>query len=360
MTIQNIPVYVLLLVAGCAMADAPNSLKQSAEQPPLPQALSNNAVVSVQTDDNEYLVSFAGLGEGRTHADTRDVTWVFSSQSGEWRKADPVPGGVGRLASVAASVGGVAYVFGGYTVKEDGSEVSTPWVHAFDPVNGTFVERASMPVPVDDAVAVTFEDRYIYLISGWHDFGNVNLVQRYDAQKNRWVQATPTPGPGVFGHAGGIVGNTIVYCDGVAIEPHEDRRRDFAAVRNCYRGFISEVDSRRIDWRTVDAHPGAPRYRMAAAGVASMNAVLFIGGSDNPYNYNGIGYNGEPSEPAVDALLFDVSSGDGRAIAVDGVATMDHRGLIRHGVTLVTIGGMEGGQKVSSRVYSYAPKKGEP
>ncbi len=349
-----------MLSFSCAMAADDSGLRQSSDLPSLPQAVTNNAVVSVKTHDNEYLVSFAGLGQGRTHADTLDVTWVFEGSAGEWREADAVPGGVGRLASVAASVGGMAYVFGGYSVEEDGSEVSMPWVHAFNPESGSFKERVAMPVPVDDAVAVTYLDRYIYLISGWHDFGNVNLVQRYDVKEDRWVQATPIPGPGVFGHAGGIVDNTIVYCDGVAVEPHEDRRRDFAATSNCYRGIINEEDSRRIDWRIVGTHPGVPRYRMAAAGVASMNGVLFIGGSDNPYNYSGIGYNGEPSEPTMDAMLFDVSSGEWLEIAVDGVATMDHRGLINHGDTLVTIGGMEGGQKVSSRIFSYAPKISEP
>ena len=355
MTIQNIFALILMLSVSGAVAGSADSLKQSGEHPPLPQAVSNNAVVSVIAEDRDYLVSFAGLGEGRTHADTLDVTWLFDAQTGEWRKAAPVPGGVGRLASVAAAVRGIAYVFGGYSVAEDGSETSTPWVYAFDPVSGTFEQRASMPVPVDDAVAVTFEDRFIYLISGWHDFGNVNLVQRYDAEANSWVQATPTPGPGVFGHAGGIVGNTIVYCDGVAIEPHEDRRRDFAAISNCYRGIINEEDSRRIDWRIIAAHPGLPRYRMAAAGVASMNGVLFIGGSDNPYNYNGIGYDGEPSEPANDALLFDVSTDAWKSLAVDGVATMDHRGLVSYDGALLTIGGMESEQAVSNRVYTYAP-----
>ena len=86
-----------------------------------------------------------------------------------------------------------------------------------------------------------------------------------------------------------------------------------------------------------------------------MNGVLFIGGSNNPYNYNGIGYDGEPSEPAIGALLFEVSSGEWKSIVVDGEATMDHRGLVSYGDVLATIGGMESGQTVISRVYTYAP-----
>jgi hypothetical protein len=260
---------------------------------------------------------------------------------------------VSRLASVAASADRRVYVFGGYTVDEDGTEVSTPWTHMFDPRKLVFEERAPMPIPVDDAVAVTFDDRYIYLVSGWHDLGNVNLVQRYDTRKDAWVQATPIPGPSVFGHAGGIVGNTIVYCDGVAIESHDDRPRDFVAVPDCYLGIIDDEDGRRIDWRSVDYHPGLPRYRMAAAGIPEVNGVLFIGGSDNPYNYNGIGYNGQPSEPAQGALLFDIDTQGWQVLEFEGEATMDHRGLVPLKGQWLTVGGMTSDQRVTDRVAAY-------
>ena len=47
---------------------------------------------------------------------------MFDSADEQWREAAPVPGGVGRLAATAVAVGELAYVFGGYTVAEDGSE----------------------------------------------------------------------------------------------------------------------------------------------------------------------------------------------------------------------------------------------
>lgn len=334
---------------------------ESRELPALPEPVSNNALVAINTPPGDFLVSFAGLGAGRQHGDTLATTWIYSEYAGEWVEGPPVPGGVGRLASTAAAAGPLAFVFGGYTVEEDGSEVSTPWVHAFDPLTRQFEERSPMPVPVDDAVAVTFEDRYIYLISGWHDSGNVNLVQRYDTVDDVWVQATPTPGPGVFGHSGGIVGNVIAYCDGVAIQPHSDRRRDFVATGDCLMGTIDPKDSRRIDWRTLPAHPGAPRYRMAAGGSKRLNAVVFVGGSDNPYNYNGIGYNGEPSGPSAGVLLFDLETGEWRSVDSGQAATMDHRALVQFGGGLVTAGGMLAGQKTTDRVIVYSiKKKGEP
>lgn len=319
--------------------------------PPLPIAVTNNAVVSVNAGNHDFVVSFSGLGTGRTHEDTSAATFVFDSL--EWREASPVPGGVGRLASVAAAADELAFVFGGYTVAEDGSEVSTPWVHAFGPRSGRFYERQPMPVPVDDAVAVSYDDRYIYLISGWHDLGNVNLVQLYDAHNDSWSQATPTPGRGVFGHAGGIVGKTIVYCDGVAIEAHTDRRRDFISNGECFAGTIDPENPRRIDWRTVGPHPGPPRYRMAAAGIEALGAVAFVGGSENPYNYNGIGYDGEPSRPVSDILVYDLETKSWSTRKHDALRSMDHRGLVEFDGDWLTVGGMLENQQVTDRVVGY-------
>lgn len=178
-------------------------------------------------------------------------------------------------------------------------------------------------------------------------------MQRYDVVTDTWVQATPIPGNAVFGHAGGIVGNRIVYCDGVAIQAFNDQSRDFVANDECYLGIIDGSLGRRIDWRRVSSHPGLPRYRMAAAGMESLNAVVFIGGSENPYNYDEIAYNGEPSEPAVGGLLFDLDSMSWRRLSFSGPATMDHRGLIPYGDRWLTVGGMLAGQEVTNKVIAY-------
>ncbi len=340
-------------VTTTALCEEQQDVFQTRMLDSLPMPVSNNAVAAVTVDQRQFVVSFLGIGPGKSFADTLSGTMVLDPESGQWNIAAPVPGGAGRLAAVAVSIGELAYVFGGYTVAEDGTEVSTPWTHTFDPVSGEFRERAAMLVPVDDAVAVTYDERYVYLISGWHDIGNVNLVQRYDIQTDTWVQATPTPGKAVFGHAGGIVGNRIVYCDGAAIRSHSDKSRDYAANGECFIGIIDEQDSRRIDWRTIDAHPGAPRYRMAAVGVAERQSVMFIGGTENPYNFNGIGYDGKPSEPASGALLFDVNSLKWQRIPISGTATMDHRGLVPYRDGWLTIGGMLSGQTVTDMVIRY-------
>ena len=349
-------VVALLFVLGAAIvADmATLDLDRDQSMPALPEPVTNNAVVALSAGGRDFLISFAGLGPGKSFDDTHAKTFVYDSAEGSWREADPVPGGVGRLASAAVAVGELAYVFGGYTVDEDGDEASMRWVHAFDPVTGQYAERQPMPVPVDDAIAVAYEDRYIYLVSGWHDFGNVNLVQRYDTVTDSWAQATPTPGRAVFGHAGGIVGHSIVYCDGVAIEPHDDRRRDFVSNAECFVGIIDPEEGRRIDWRTIEPHPGKPRYRMAASGMVDPAGVIFVGGSENPYNYDGIGYDGNASEPAEDALIYNVDSGDWQQIDISGPGTMDHRGLVFFEGGWVTVGGMVDDQQVTGEINHYS------
>jgi hypothetical protein len=125
------------------------------------------------------------------------------------------------------------------------------------------------------------------------------------------------------------------------------------ASDECFLGIIDEEDKRRIDWRRLEPHPGLPRYRMAAAGIDSLNAVLFIGGSENPYNYDGIGYDGEPSEPAADALLLDLSTLSWRVLPLSAPPTMDHRGLVPFDDRWLIVGGMLASQEVTGQVVGY-------
>ncbi len=333
-----------------------------AAQPPLPalpMAVSNNAVTAVHTDEGVYLLSFMGLGAGKTWRDTQAVGFQLRLGADDWEQISDVPGGVGRLAGVAVAVAGEAYVFGGYTVAEDHSERSIETVHAYDPARRRYRLRAPMPVPVDDAVALVYRDRYIYLVSGWHDLGNVNLVQMYDTETDRWVQATPFPGAPVFGHSGGMVGGTMVIADGVRVAVKDAGRRSFVMSNEAYIGRVSGDDPRRITWHVLPAHPGSARYRMAATGISAAGGlVVFAGGAENPYNYNGVGYDGVPAEPS-DALFgYSLAERRWRQLGRLPVASMDHRGLVpvERGDErrLVVIGGMRAGQTVTGEVLSFS------
>jgi N-acetylneuraminic acid mutarotase len=237
-----------------------------------PNALTNNAVTQIISNNKAYLISFSGLASGKDYRDVHNNTYIYDVNENKWSQGNPVPisqpigGLIGRLASVATSINDTAYIFGGYTVAKDHSEVSVPDVYAYNVDNDQYTKLASMPVPVDDSVALTYQNKFIYLISGWHNDGNVNLVQVYNTHTNTWQQATPFPGKAVFGHAGGIVDNTIVICDGVGVDVHENMRRSYAAENACYRGEISNRHPTKISWFKLKHPTGTSRYRMAANG----------------------------------------------------------------------------------------------
>jgi len=321
--------------------------------PALQKPVTNNATTLVATRQGDYLYSFLGLGSGKTWRDTRLAATVLNPGENSWTMLEPAPGLSGRLAATAVSADGAAWLFGGYTVAADGSEKSIPGVYRVHPGESKLKWVTDMPVAVEDAVILVFMDRYIYLVSGWHDLGNVNLVQMLDTKTMSWTQATPWPGKPVFGHSGGISENRILVCDGVMIRyPVNAASREFLPSSECWSGSIDENNSRRIQWQPIPSHPGAARYRMAATGDLNQR-VVFAGGTANPYNFDGIGYNGVPAEPENSVFSYSFKTGSWHLHGGLEVGTMDHRGLAFSNGWYYLVGGMQGQQRVVADVYRF-------
>lgn len=357
MTRLNLPLWAFLTLLINPIVYAATQTQLSA----IPVPVSNNGVVQVKVNSNWYWISFSGLGTNKGYQDVHNRTFAFDVSKNKWLEKSPVPiakpinGLVGRLASVATAIDETAYVFGGYTVAKDHSEVSVPDVYAYHVLSDKYQALAPMPVPVDDTIALPYNNRYIYLISGWHNDGNVNLVQVYDTKTDKWQQASPFPGKAVFGHAGGIVDNTILVCDGVRVDVHLNKRRSYAAETACYRGEIDSQTPHKIAWFKVEHPTGESRYRMAAKGIVSNTnnkEIVFIGGSNNPYNYNGIGYNGMPSEPSDQIWRYNIKAAQWLITTTD-TATMDHRALLELNGELFTLGGMGKKQQVLNTINRY-------
>lgn len=323
--------------------------------PPLPVPHSNNAVASVRVKGGARFYSFMGLTAGKTHADISKLAFEYDVKTRKWRKLPDVPVAQGRLASTAVGLGQQVYLFGGYTVAADGAEVSTPEVFAFDPRKNVYSRRAPMPVPVDDSVALPFNDRYIYLVSGWHAKDNVRLVQVYDTVEDRWFRATDWPGLAVFGHAGGISGNRIVIADGVTVLPGITGKGRFKLIGDAWQGEIDSRDPSNIVWTRLPPHPGVPLYRMASTGAPTSSQVVFAGGSEVAYNYSGDGYDGTPAIPSARAFGFDVMKNQWSELAARSAPTMDHRGLLEAGGTFYTIGGMDDRLQVIGDIVPFTP-----
>ncbi len=220
-----------------------------------------------------------------------------------------------------------------------------PDVAVYAPSADAWGRAAEMPVPVDDAVSGLWASSLVYLISGWHDDGNVADVQVFDPSIDVWTTATPIPGAPVFGHSGAIVGHDIVYVGGARVVEGTPR---FVVDGSAWRGRIDPTDPSRIGWEEIPPPPGPPLYR-AAAGAAA-GRVLLVGGTDNPYNYDGVGYDGEPSSPAHQLVSWEPGRGWVR-LRPPPVASMDHRNLAVARGHVFLVGGMTDGQHVSDRVW---------
>jgi len=321
--------------------------------PALPVAHANNAVAAMEVDGKRTLFSFAGLKAGKTWRDTSKQAFMFTEGDAAWQRLPDLPVGEGRLAATAEAVGGKVYYFGGYTVAEDGAEVSTPENFAFDPHTKTYTRIVDMPVPTDDAVSFVYKNRYIYLVSGWHNTGNIRDVQVYDTANDTWFNASEYPGSSVFGHAGGIVGNQFVIADGVAVVGKDEKgRRKFDTVNEGWMGTIDPDDPAKITYRRLPQLPGRGHYRMGGSGDETGSRVLFVGGTPNAYNYSGIGYNGEPSPPKAHVFAWDFTKDNWVAYQDKPTASMDHRGLVKWSGTWITIGGMVEGQALTGKVLT--------
>jgi N-acetylneuraminic acid mutarotase len=337
-----LPALIVLLITGAVFAQS--------RFDPLPAAVSNNAVAQVKAGKHSYIFSFMGIGARKTWDSVTNTSYALDEDTGKWTAINPVPGPAGRIAASAVGAHGEAFLFGGYTVDSQGGEITVPDVAIYEPISTRWYRGPDLPVRVDDSVAGVFHDRYIYLISGWSNHDAVNNVQMYDSEKDRWLVATPIPGTPVFAHAGAIVGDTIVYVDG-AHKTMIDNQPHYMASDECWMGKIDRHHPEQIQWSKLPPHPGTARFRIAAGGSEKDQKIYFSGGSDNPYSFNGIGYDGNPAEPSPVTFDFNLRTNQWETINEQTPdPTMDHRGMIVTSQGLVVIGGMGKGQLVTAKV----------
>jgi Kelch motif len=353
-------VFGFIFQTGNSLADKlTEQVDQSTVKSPLNlfSAVANNAVALAEVDGDNHLFSFAGLGPKKTYDAVMSKAFSVNMVTGESKPIASLPDNRGRLASIAATVNNRIYLFGGYTVAADHSEVSTPEVYRYDPDIDSYELVSKMPTPVDDSVALVYKNRYIYLVSGWHNTNNVDLVQVFDTKNNQWFSATNYPGNPVFGHAAGIVGNQLLVADGVKVVARVNGKNQYAASEQNWLGEIDPSNPALIQWQAIPKHPYPALYRMAAVGVPKKNLILFAGGSDNPYNFNGIGYDGNPSKPSDKVFGYNLETSQWQGFQPLEFPSMDHRGLLFDGQQFYIAGGMTKTQEVTGKIQSFMLSK---
>jgi N-acetylneuraminic acid mutarotase len=312
---------------------------------PLPTPLTNNAVAAVRINGQLLVYSLMGLGSQKGWNSITSASYALNLKYDKWTAIRPAPGS-GRLGTVAVGAAEQVFLFGGFVLDPSGLEQIIPDLSIYDPIGLRWHTGPDMPVPVRDAVAGAYRDRFIYVIGGLSKTGPTNQVQIYDAEEKKWLPGTPYPGAPVFGHAGAVAGDTIVYVDGAKKNPTAGGLA-YVASDECWMGKISHHDPRKIEWKKLPSHPGMARYRIAAGESEKEQRVYFAGGSDTVYDYTGIGLDGKMAEPSPVIFTLNLKSEAWETIKEDNPnPTMDHRGMIVTSDGLVVVGGMAKGQKV--------------
>ncbi len=339
---STVSLILLLSLARFALAADP-------KLPPLPEPVTDNAVASLKFRGHEMLFSLMGIGPAKTWDAITNAVYFLQPGADKWAPLHSVPGSVGRIAAAAVGARDHIFLFGGYAVDSRNLGRALPDVNVYDPVSEHWARGEDIPVAVGDAVIGVYRDRYIYLVGGRSSDGVVPNVQVYDGQKNKWAQATPLPGTAVFGHAGTIVDDTIIYLDGAS--KNSTANPLYIAADQCWMGKISHHDPNKIEWSKLPAHPGAARYRISAGGSEKDRKIYFSGGAANPYDSRGQGFDGKPSEPSPTTFAFNLRSGKWETVSENTPnPIMDQPTLLLTRAGLVILGGMEKGQQVTSKV----------
>jgi N-acetylneuraminic acid mutarotase len=329
MSMHKYYLFILFLVISCT------------EKLALHEPVTNNAVASLEKDGHTVFYSFYGLDSTKRASGVHNKIFRVDPATGESLSVGTLPD-LGRLASSASVINNKAYVVGGYAVFENGKEKSSDQLFIFHPETEEPTRGAALPIPIDDQVQGVWAGQLLYVISGWTDSLNTNAVQVYNPKDDQWQLATPMPdepGAKVFGGSGLIVGDTIYVLGGATFA------KFFPPSRSFYKGAIDPSNPLHITWLSSGEYPGEFRYRSAA--FLRDNKVVFAGGSNETYNYNGLSYSEKkPVEPNKTKLVYDPGTGRMKT-EPSSLQTMDLRGVVLDAQgNAFTFGGMSPNQKV--------------
>jgi N-acetylneuraminic acid mutarotase len=345
---KKLAIFLLLGLCAAALFAAEES-----KVPPMPAAVTNNAVASLKNGIEIY--SLMGIGNKKTWDDVSNKMYILRFKSGKWMEGRPVPGVAGRLGASAVGAKGQVFVFGGYVVDGQGNELTVGDVNSYVPEDHRWYRAADIPIPVDSAVIGVNHDRYVYLVGGRSKNGPINNVQVYDVEKNTWSDATPFPGAPVFGHAGGLSDDAIVFVDGAKKDPAGGNR--YLVSDECWMGKIDKKDPDKIVWSKLPPHPGPGRFGIVASGGEHEHRVLFSGGATNLHNYKFLDADGKPAEISPVTFAFDLHGNRWETLAEDTYdVRADSRGIVFTPLGPMILGGTLKNSAVSARVLDL-PKK---
>jgi len=338
-------------------------LIQATEIASMPTPTSNNAVVGGWANDTAYVYSFGGIDNTKIWSGINKKSFRYNTVTDIWDTIPDLPNTNAVIAAGASYVDSIIYIMGGYQVLSNGNEISSNIVNRFDPRTNTYLsDGAAIPIPIDDHVQAVWNDSLIYVITGWSNTGNVPNVQIYDPANDNWLTGTSVPNNNTykaFGATGIIINNKIYYHGGAVSSGN------FPGQSNLRVGQIDPNDPTQISWSSTWV-TNYISYRAIALFDSWTNLPVFVGGSDNTYNYNGVAYNGAGGvSPKSFSIGFDNSQslplGYGKArnsVTLknnpinDSLLPMDLRGVaFPYSQFSYITGGMLRNQAVSNKTF---------
>jgi len=322
----------------------------------LPIPVTGNAVAAQKVGKTMFFFSFMGIGPKQTWDDVSNRAFALDTDTGKWNEQKPVPGPAGRVDASAIAAQEEVYLLGGFTVAGQGEQTSVRSLEMLMPSRGIWYRGHDMRIPVDNTVVGVYRNKFIYTIAGRSQGNPVQNVQVYDIEKDAWSDATPIQGSGVFGHAGGIVDDTIIYIDGAQLNSSGGNPRYIPAT-DSWMGKIDHKNAAKIQWSKLPSHPGSAHYQIAAGVSEHDHKIYFSGGSEQLCNRAGITYDGTRAVASPMTFVFDLKAAKWEVITEKTPEpTLGNRTLLVTSKGLIRIGGMTADGKVTANVTTI-PRK---
>ncbi len=322
----------------------------------LPAARTSWSLAAATTERGLEIFGFQGMGGGLSRSDTSNEIWAYSVRDDAWRSVGKFPTDAGRLSTSATLVGRGIWVGGGYVIEEDGTENTMDGDFAFDPETGTLDVIEGIGARIDDTVALPWQTSHVLYVGGWMQHRTSSDVQVFDIKTGAMTLTTQMP-IAIAGHAGAAIDGHIVICDGMTADRDKLGKQIFAMSNKCFLG-IQGAKIEDLKWEAIPAHPGKPRFRMAAAGTRQHGArVVFAGGSEQLYRFDGKTFDGKPVSPSAEVFSFDIGKRSWHVHAPLPQGISDIRTMPEANGELFVMGGMREGGLVSQRAFAFRLSK---
>lgn len=251
--------------------------------PALPEPVADAAILQTTARGKTYLLSAGGTASTSLElAGAHRKSWLLTYGDSSWQPMPDVPsaqGASGRIAAAAVTLDQQFFIFGGSGQGRNGQALTLTDSYRFSPIGRMYQKLPDMPVAVSGSVALTYANRYVFLVGGSHQGNAINLIQVFDNFTQKWSQATPYPLTAVTRHAAVITNQHLLVCGGVRQQVNADSSIGLTAQTDCYLAALNRQQPAQLNWQRLPDGPGA--LIDAAASVVGAGAApkaLFIGG----------------------------------------------------------------------------------